>query len=584
MSYNKDPIIVNRIKEYLPIRQYYSKLEKSVNIKNSSICIRRTKTAGYKEVINIKTGRKYFKIDSRLGVRKGTKRTNRSDSDADIHESVYGEVYHASFVDPKGKKQSTAIKVMPMTEEEYKHKFNIIYDSWKELQINKKLTIKYTLTKKWPHFSIYFGYFICSDGNIRDFSNKNIVNQMRLRQVLVQLLLQYKEMMNTIGNFNPTNRTTMEIANNLTARIRSLGLELEQYEYTIRSPDPKFSLLMLIELENDSLSGNLSKYEVDLKPVKLEYYYKIRMINRLHIAKKFKNPLIYEMIYDSYPKDKQYLIRIYDNIVSPKDKDYDIVFGRYLDMIYVYSIIFQVLLSIEEMSRAGISHLDMHVDNVLLDYSDIPFEEEFDKYSFWKYRVKNNEYLIPDYGVQVRIGDYGLSETIDSYKQRNKREKRDFIMYLLDRLAYFVFTKKEEKRIDELSNQIVNNFIKLNPRQVFNHLKLYDTLIFLISLISELEYIGQEKYIQDLKNQPKLKYSMQTHKGLWIPPYLNSLRLLQSNILNVFLDNLSGHKQAKFEYLTLIDEILNVFNSNSMKLSRDDTIINKKPYTIITYS
>ena len=77
---------------------------------------------------------------------------------------------------------------------------------------------------------------------------------------------------------------------------------------------------------------------------------------------------------------------------------------------------------------------------------------------------------------------------------------------------------------------------------------------------------------------------MQAHKGLWIPPYLNSLRLLQSNILNVFLDSLSGSRQTKFDYLTLIDEILNVFNSESMKLGKDDTVINEIPYTIITYS
>lgn len=584
MSYAKDPVIINRINEYTPVRKYYSKLEKNINIKKSSICIRRSKQVGYKEVINIKTNKKYFKIESRLGVTKSSKQTGRTNTEADVHESVYGEVYHATFVDPSGKKQSTAIKVMPMTEEEYKNKFNIVYDSWKELQINKTLTNKYTLTKKWPHFSIYFGYFICSDGHIRDFSNKNIVNQMRLRQVLVKLLLQYKEMKNTISDFNPTNRTTMEIANNITSRIRSLGLELEQYEYTIRSPDPKFSILMLIELENDSLSGNLSKYNIDLNPSKLEYYYKIRMMNRLHIAKRFKNPLIYEMIYDSYPRDNQYLIRIYDNISSPKDKGYNLHTGRYLDMIYVYSIIFQVLLSIEEMSRAGIAHLDMHVDNILLDYSNIPFEEEFDHYSFWKYKVKNNNYFIPNYGVQVRIGDYGLSETVESYKRRNKREKRDFIMYLLDRLAYFVFTKKEEKRIDELSDEIINNFVKLNPPQVFRYLKLYDTLIFLISLISELEYIGQEKYIHDLRFQSKCRYSMQAHKGLWIPPFLNSLRLFQSNILNIFIDNLSGQRQTKIDYLTLIDDILNVFNANDIKLNRDDTIINDKPYSIITYS
>lgn len=580
MSYNKNPTILNRLNEYQPIIKYYSKIEKRISINKNSICIRRANNDGYKEVVNIKTGKRYFKIESRLGVSKSSNKSSKSESNVDVNESVYGEVYHATFSIKGNKKESTAIKVMPMTEEEYKNKFNIFYDAWKELNINRLLTKKFVLNKKWPHFSLYFGYFICSDGNIRDFSNKNIVNQMKLRQVLIQLLSQYKEMMNTINSFNPTNRTTLEITNNLTGRIRGLGLELEQYEYTIRSPDPKYSLLMLIELENDTLSGNLSKYKVSYDNKELEYYHAIRMINRLHIAKKFKNPSIYEMIYDSFPKDVQYKLRIYDNISSVDDENYDIIVSRYIDMIYVYSLIYQVLLSIEQMSKSGIAHLDMHVDNVLLDYSDIPFEKDFDKYSFWKYKINNKEYYIPDYGVQVRIGDYGLSETIDSYNNRNKREKRDFILYLLDRLAYFVFTKKEEKRIDELSTVMMNNFVKMSTKHVFEYLKLYDTLIFLISLISELEYIGSDKYINDLRNHPKFKYNIELYKDLWIPPYLNSLRLIQLNILNVFIDGLSDNKQIKINYFELIDEIISVFESNAMELNIDDKIINKKPYLV----
>jgi serine/threonine protein kinase len=567
--------------EYDPIRIYYKKLEKSIKIDKASICVRRSKT-GYKDLINVKTNKKIFKIDTRLGI--GSKSTTHSmnyesDEDVDdIHESVYGEVYKASIIGKKNNK--VAIKVMPMTEEENKNRFDTFFDAWKELIINKNLMNKFVITLKWPHFSQYFGYFICTDGLLGDFSNKNILNQMKLRKVLIDLMNQYHSMLKTITDFQPNNRTTLEITNNLIGRIRSLGIELEQYEYTIRSPDPKFSLLMLIELENDTLSGNLSKYTQSDDPSEKEMYNVIRIVNQLHIAKKFKNQFFYDSIYEIFPKDKQYLIRRWDNIVSKDDEFYCIYFARYLDPVYVYSIIFQVLLSIEKLSNAGIAHLDMHVDNVLLDYSNIPFEIKFDKYTFWKYKIKNKVYLIPNYGVQVRIGDFGLSETIKSYKDRNKKEKKDFIMYILDRLSYFVFTNKEQRTIDELSGKIINKFVTMNTKEVMKYLKLYDTLIFLISLISELEYIGQNKYIRDLKNSNEWKYDMQSHKSLWIPNYINSLRLLQSNILNIFLDNLSGLKPSKWEYTNIVDDILNVFEIDQYNLSPYDSIINNKPYIV----
>ena len=579
MSYQVNPVIENRLKEYLPIKRYYDKLKQTVNINKSSFCIRRTKGT-YKDLVNINTGRKVFKIESRLGVGSHTSKRSKdsNESQADVHESVYGEVYKASII---GKKDLVAVKVMPMTENEYTNKFDMAFDAWKELSINKFLMNKFIVTKKWPHFSQYFGHFICSDGHIRDFSNRNIVNQMKLRQILVKLLEQYTEMLHTITDFQPNNRTTLEITNNLIGRIRALGLELEQYEYTIRSPDPKYSLLMLIELENDTLSGNLSNYTNVAVPSKSDMYYVIRIVNQLHIAKKFKNPFVYENIADCFPKDKQFWVRIWDNISSVKDEEYQTYFSRYLDQVYIYSLIFQVVLSIEELSKAGIAHLDMHVDNVLLDYSNIPFEDQFDSYSFWKYKVKNKQYLIPNYGVQVRIGDFGLSETIDTYKKRTRREKKDFVMYLLDRLAYFVFTKKEERRIDELSGDIINRFTRLNEKQIMKYLKLYDTLIFLISLISELEYIGQNRYIRALRRSKEWSIDMQLYKCIWIPNYLTSLRLLQSNILNVFIENLAGTKSTKWEYLELMEPILDLFKEDGLRLSQNDSIINDKPYIVV---
>lgn len=581
MSYQDVPIIENRIKEYEPIINYYKRIKNKFNINKDSFCIRRDKKS-YKQLINIKTGNKIFKIDTRLGVSSLSNTNDKNystDSNYDIHESVYGEVYKASII---GKKKTgvVAIKVMPMTSDEYDNKFDTIFDAWKELSINKLLMNKFIINLKWPHFSQYFGYFICSDGHIRDFSNKNIVNQMKLRKVLITLLTQYNDMMNIINNFEPTNRTTLDIVNNLIGRIRALGLELEQYEYTIRSPDPKYSLLMLIELENDTLSGNLSKYTSVEYPSKNDMYHVIRAVNQLHIAKKFKNKYFYESIYECFPKENQYLIRIWDNISSIKDKYYNIYFARYLDTIYIYSLIFQVLLSIQKLSNIGISHLDMHVDNILLDYSNIPFEQNFDTYNFWQYKIKDKLYLIPNYGVQVRIGDFGLSETIYNYKKRNTKEKKEFIMYLLDRLAYFVFTQKDEKRIDEYSSSIIKNFLKLSPKKVMEYLKLYDTLIFLISLISELEYIGQNKYIRDIKKSSKWRFDMQSHKCLWIPVYLNSLRLMQSNILNIFIDNLSGHRITKWNYLELINNIISIFEINEINFNQNDKIINSKPYIV----
>jgi len=562
-----------RLKMGKNIQAYLSKIKKDIDITKDSVCIRKNKK-GDRVLINIRKKKPYFRVSERLG---------KSDEIVE-HESYFGEVYKLYFPPNIKKsdikvKNTLAAKVIPLTDDDMKYQYDILSESWKELIIQQQITKNILYKKLSPNFSLFYGYFVCKDGNIQDFSNVNIINKMKIRDLIKKLKKYYAIMSNIITEFDATNRTAIDIINNLSVKIRTLGIELERYEYNVRYPNPRFNLIILMELE----STTLTKVLVPLIKPKLYAHNIIRIFHRLRLAEKIKNPFFYNEVSTQLTKKKIDVNKLNTLKKNQKNTSLAGLFdGVYIDRVFCYSMIFQIISAINNLSRLGIAHLDLHIENVLIAKSKIIHEETWDKFGFFKYKINDKLYYVPDYGMTCKIGDFGLSETLSSFNKRNKAEKYDFATFIVDKLAYFVFTQQDERRIDNLSNNIINNIATQNPKIVFEYLGLFDVIIIMISLIAEIEHISKNVFLEIQKMTGSVNILQLHDKFLIIPEYLGTLKLLQSSLLNIFLCNLGKKgklkQMPKKEYFTAVSNIIEIFQEDNITIDENDVILNKVPF------
>jgi len=563
---NNRKTITGRLDISKNIYKYFNKLTKKISVPKQSICVR--KKGNKKLLVNVSQNKVYYGVSKRLGT-GGT---------GDDRESYFGEVYQLYF--PPNLKQkdikltnTLAGKIIPLSDDDFRKKFDIFLDAWKELIILQKITKDLLKKKISPHFSLYYGYFLCKDGNITDFSNINIINKMKLRNLLAKLKKRYKQMIFELDDFDSANRTAIDMVNSINVKIRALGLELEKYEYNVKYPNPKYGLIVLMELENTTLSNVIFPSDDNL-------YGQILIQFQLHLAKKFKDKFFIKEIKKIIPSE------FLDN---PK-KCPDLHGSIYTDRLFIYSMVFQVAMGIYSMSRIGIAHLDLHIDNVLISFNEQPRAKVFKtkNIEFWKYKIRGRTYLIPNYGFQCRIADFGLSETMDSFVKKSKPEKRELGMYIVDKLAYFVLTQQDERRVDNAAKNIINNIVNQSSRVIFDYLRLFDIMIFLISLIAEIEFIAKELYLH-LQEKVRIKIRraniniaelLDTHH--FMPDHINTLKLILSYMLDIFLSNLGRRTRRgnirKYNYFDILSDILDPFNEKNINLKKGDSIINNNPY------
>jgi hypothetical protein len=572
-DYEKTKTINGRCYNDKSIKLYIKKINKDINVNKSSICLRKNKQ-GKKLMKNVDNNKIYFNVEARLG---------KADEIV-AHESYFGEVY--KLLIPK-KKKELAAKVIPLTNDDIKYKFDIHQEPWKELFIMNKITRNILNKKISPHFSFTYGYYFCNDGNIKDFSNINIVNKIKIRTLLKKLKEDYTNMSDTMDEFKGTNRTAISIANNLSIKIRSLGIELEKYEYNIKYPNPKYNLIILLELETSTLTKVLNA-----KIRTTDKYKTLLDIPKLGISNKIKNKFYYNESYnqlkDSHDYSHTQMNKLEKHVLQNNLKFIPDTTPAYFDRVYMYSILFQMISAINNLSKLQIAHLDLHVENVLYKTSQIPLSPGAKmKYSFWKYKIDNDIFYIPDYGLTFKIADFGLSESIESYNKYDKKSKKELGEYVVDKLSYFVISKKEEEQIEAVSSTIINNIIVQDSKIIFEYLSLFDIIIFLISLISEVEYIARNRYLQiQDENLEESTIDILLHSIIF-PPYLNTLKLLQTKLLNIFINNMGsknkiksldkiGTKKFNNKYLNLVDEIIDIFHEDNISIDKNDYIINKK--------
>jgi len=547
------------------IINYIKKIDK--NIDSDSICIKKIKDK--KVLINLKKDKEYFGVLKRLGSKEETS-----------NESYFGEVYKLYFpmdIDKKkiNRENQVACKIIPLSDIDYKNKNNILYDPWRELFILQEITDKILSKSLLPHFSLFYYNFICKDGNVSDYSNINIINKMKIRNILKKLKNKHDDMIEIIETYNTKNRTNQNIINNINIKLNILNGELNKYSYDIiKNPNPKYSLLVLIELEDSTLS------KIIYPSLKNEYS-KILKIDEINISKKQKN--------DFYTKE--ILKNTNMDIIKKNPKMFHWI---YTNRLFMYSILFQISMGINGLNNLGIVHLDLHIDNILISLNDKPLILKDNKaLDYWNYEINGQEYLIPNYGYQCRLSDFGLSETIESFKKRKKEDKKEIAMFIIDKLSYFVFTSQEQRKISNVSNNIIHNIINHDTTNVFKYFKLFDFIILLISLISELEYISKELYFiyqkesmkrKREKNKKRLNIGEVLEKFNLIPDYIDTLKIVLANSLDIFLNNLGQNpkkdKLKGYDFIEIISEIINPFKKINIIWDSKNRIINKKPYII----
>lgn len=575
--------IKGRLHNSSGIRRYIDKIKHNIDLKKDSVCIRKNKK-GQRILLNVKKDKIYFGISKRLG---------KSD-DIVEQESYFGEVYKIYYPPNLRKseiksKNLLAGKVIPLSDEDVRFQFDILSEPWKELIISQQIT-KHILNKKIsPHFSLTYGYFLCKDGNIQDFSNVNIINKMKIRDLIKDLQRNYKGMIKIIDKFDANNRTAIDIINNLSLKIRSLGVELERYEYNVRYPNPQFNIIILMELEDTTLTKLL------YPPFKKSQYYMYMLdFHKLQIAKKIKNPFFRQEVLKTIALAADKSVKEILKLETLKENDKNNPMRKYftpsyIDRIFAYSIIFQIVSAINNLSKLGIAHLDLHVENVLIGFSDIVFNHTWDKFTFWKYNIDGEIYYLIDYGVTCKIGDFGLSETLVSFKKRSKSEKKEFGEFIVDKLAYFVEHKKEEQQIDTLSTTIINNIATQNPNIIFEYLSLFDIIIFLISFIAEIEHISRGVFLNYQTEFPDINIIDLLGKAPIVPKYLSTLKLLQATLFNIFINNMGKRgklkplnnvvpKHKNNKYFNLLPDIIDIFHEDNIEIGPNDVIINDKAY------
>jgi serine/threonine protein kinase len=554
--------IEGRLKLSENLINYVNKIKKEIG--NDSVCIKRKNKN--KALINIKKNKSYFCVLKRLG---STEETS--------NESYFGEVYKLYFpVNTKINEikitNMIACKIIPLSDIDYKNKKNILYDPWRELKILQDITNNILKKGILPNFSLYYNYFICKDGNVSDYSNINIINKMKIRNVLKKLKIKHDDMKDIIEKYDTKNRTNQNIINSINLKLNLLENELKKYkEDMIKNPNPKYSLLVLIELEDTTLSKLIN-------PSFKNSYTKIFLSDEYYLAKKHKNNFYVSEIINKRPP----------HIRNIKDKS-KIFAWIYTNRLLIYSLLFQIVLGINALKHIGIVHLDLHVDNILIAFNDNPLvKRDIKSLNYWKYKINGEDYFIPNYGYQCKLSDFGLSETIESFSKRNKHEKREIAMFIIDKLSYFVFTSQEQHRVDNLSEYLEYNIIHKNIKMVFSYLQLFDFIIFIISFISELEYISKDMYFyyheESIKEKRKENIGEMLDKYKVIPDYIDTLKMILANALNIFLNNLGNknknEKLKKYNYFEIINEIIIPFKKNNLKLNNDDNIINTKAFII----
>lgn len=545
-------LIEDRIQKTQYIKKYLSKqLQHIKNIDNESICLRKKKgKKGEKIIINVGNKIIYYGIEKRLG----------TDETETKNESYYGEVYKLYY--PHNKKINRdylAGKIIPLTDFDFNNKHDyLLSNSWKELFIMKKLSSNILEKKLCPNFSFYYGYFICSDGNLDDYDNKNILRRMQLRNFLEDINEQYNSLKIVVDDYLFATKRINTLVNKINFKVKTLGEEIKKHKFSIEYPNSKYNLITLIELENSDLYHTLETTHLFVKKV---YNYNKRS--------GYNDPLFEDYI-NKY------------NLYQPQS-----IINGYTNLIFIFSLIFQVIFAIDAMNNVGIIHLDLHIRNILISYNDQLNNEN--NVEYWSYKVNNQEYLIPNYGIMCKIADFGLSEPLERFEKRKAISKRKLAEDVIDKLSHFVFSPKEEKEINDAAGNIINNFVKGDPKILFYYMKYFDITIFLISLIHELKYIIKKIYYQfinEQKKQGKLENLHATIEALSMilnPEYIRELEFILNKSYMKFMSTVGKKnmpKPTKDEFKTTLQDILVWFKKSSISLEASDKIINKQSYVV----
>lgn len=571
--------IENRTKYYEKNVEYIKKLG---GTREQSICLQKNpEDKKERAIVNAKTKKIYYGVARRLGVCDGYNTLLDIKTDEKVQESCFGEVYKLYFPPKASEEERNYIagKVIPLTNYDYKHKQNHSKsDAWKELYIQKFLSDKIVLKGLNPHFSIFYGYFNCENGNIEDYSNKNVLKKMMMHDVLEKLREEYKTMMNIVDKYNFT-RGDKNIMNKFRAKIKQIGDEISKYDVESLN-NPKYNIISLIELENVSLSSYI---END--------YYNINQI--LKFAKKYDSHLIKTDI--THAKQLKQALNIINKSNEKTKNELEFAISpAYLNSLVMYSLIFQCIFGIISMNNRGVIHLDLHTDNILMSYTGKNKNNILDLNvnDYWVYSYNGKKMIIPNVGILCKIVDFGLSETLDHFKNKTVSQKGEIGEYVVDKLNYFVFTIREQREVSRVANSIINSFKYANPELLFANMKLFDVVIFLIAIIADVDD-RKKRHFQEANEQlkgewTKYRYELERIEAkerfneLLTPQYRNNLVNIYNYAFASFINLFYGRKMKKLydsEFDEIIWGIFAIFKETNVD-TKDIKIINPKAYVV----
>lgn len=322
---------------------------------------------------------------------------------------------------------------------------------------------------------------------------------------------------------------------------------------------------------NKNVSINNTNYTISLKEQEITNKNKSKLVQEYEILKKCTDLVINQpnqnlpIIYDLYICDKSKMV-FYDELAS----------GNFIHWCYQEhsvdewkSFLFQLWAGVYSLQKhLKLVHNDLRMGNVLFHKINNKQEE------YWKYKIDENEYYIPNCGYVFIIWDFGSSNLIQSDNDPNKKKldlnlDLHFFHDLYNRLRVLALTENFD--IEELQKYFRTN----EELEYLNHKKeecrrrfgdrfeekyKISLVYYLIENDKNVEYISKqnsiqlppEKIMNILKSLSKNNYNYDdVIKFLYQPGKINLKKKINSpnQLIKQYFSNYKEVKEYTHEFI-----------------------------------